>query len=818
MKLHILLTILAIANAQVNQRCTTDDNCHNKASPCSNTNCICDPETLTCKLDLGLECTATRDYCRTGTVCSDGRCLALDGQTCEEGLCVPGGDCLDGVCHASSGLAWDPVNQVYSPCDPICETCLSPSDPLSCLTCSDPEKLAIGGACVCAEGAADSEGQCLPCHPTCETCAVPESRYGCTACILDTMTLISGVCSCPEGMAWSNETSSCESCDASCATCSIPGDPTACTSCTTGTLVNGNCETDGNGNGGVDCSDGTAANDQGVCEPCHISCRTCLAPNNPNRCTSCSRDKRLVGGMCIQYKVKYKKYKRPPSRCPALMANINGVCKCIRGYIGDSQQASTSDRYCLPCDESCLTCYEANNPNACTSCYRGMFLVDGMCSSNPDDPGNGEFLTCSPVCLNCTRANDPEQCTACAMANSLESNGLCFCPAGTYNNTNTCVESCDFPCLECFINNSAICTACPDNLLPLGGTCVCPNGTALATDGECLPCDISCATCIEPENPNACTSCADPRATLINGVCECPDPVMIYNEEGLCECPEGQTEVDGTCNFMACAPGSILVGNECVECEIPHCELCETLTTCAECEPGYYLLNGRCIRCPAHCLTCTSGTVCTACEVGYSLVNGKCVRACPSCCTACTHDIRGNPVCTACLNNFAYVNGECATCSVGIPHCTNCRNCGCIKCANGYYLHNSTSCLSCASAIPNCEICTGPNNCLRCSGGMIFNPAIRECVFQSTPPPEPEPGQCPEGTYKNKLGVCAPCYFNCKTCNGSGMNMCTSCYPNSILYPEIGATWGRCVCRGGHWFDRSQRRCVSTTATTSKPR
>lgn len=813
MKILVFFLTLALTSAQLNQRCTTDDNCHNHAAPCTNTNCVCDPQTLTCRLALGLECTGDGE-CQTGTVCSEGRCLALDGQTCEEGLCVAGGDCVNGVCHATPGFAWDPVSRAYSPCDPMCETCLNPSDPRSCLTCADSDKLPIGGACVCVEGAANGEGLCLPCDPTCLTCAVPESPFGCTACVLDTMTLISGVCFCPEGMAWNEAARNCENCDPSCATCSIPGDPTACTGCVTGTLINGNCTT---GGAVVECPDGTAADGQGVCQSCHHSCQTCIAPNNPARCSSCSRDKRLVGGMCVPYKVKYKKYKRPPARCPQLMASINGVCKCIRGYVGDSLSAGASDSYCLPCDESCLTCYEAENPNACTSCYRGMYLHGGSCTLSPfPQPPTYE---CSPNCLNCTRPHDPNQCTSCAMVNSIQRNGKCVCPAGNYNFTNTCVEPCDFPCLECFINDSSICTACSSNLLALGGTCVCPNGTALASEGECASCDVSCATCIEPDNPNACSSCTDSRATLTNGMCMCPDPLMTYNEAGQCECPEGQVEIENTCVFMSCGPGTVLVDNECVPCSIEHCVNCETPTTCTECEPGYYLLNGRCIRCPTHCLTCTSGTVCTSCQTGYTLSNGKCVKACPACCTSCTYNAIGNPVCTSCLNSFVYVNGACASCSEGIPHCANCRNCACTRCESGYYLHNATSCLSCSAAIPHCEICNGPTVCLRCEAPYTYESSIRQCVLQSVnPEPQPEPGQCPEGTYKNKLGACVSCYFNCKTCMGSGMNMCTSCYPNSILYPEVGGTWGRCVCRGGYWFDKSQRSCVSTTATASKPK
>lgn len=826
MILIVILSTLTLANAQ---SCTTDTSCHFLSAPCTNTNCICDPNTLTCKIALGNSCIpsiGSTDPCETGTVCSGGRCLALHDEDCTEGLCVYRGVCIYGKCRAMPGYAWDPIAQAYKLCDQNCATCFAPNNPSACLSCTDSNKEAIGGVCACLQGASNSAGLCFPCDSTCGTCAIPNNPFGCTSCAQDIMTLISGVCFCPIGMAWNRGTRNCEYCDPSCKTCSIPGNPNYCTSCNTGTLVNGNCITEVPP---VECPYGTAPDANGNCLPCHYSCETCLVPEHSGRCTSCSRSKRLVGGMCVPYKVKYKKYKRPPSCCPSLMASINNVCKCVRGYIGNSLSPSTSDTYCLPCHPSCLTCYEANNPEACTSCFRGLYLVNGKCTTDPL-PLSLPPINCSPVCITCTAPNDPYQCTNCSMTDAIQRNGKCYCPPGTYNNTNVCVEACDFPCSECFIDDSSICTACPEGLLALGGTCVCPNRTALspimplnsgglfASGPRCVACDMSCETCAEPSNPLACTSCNDPRATLTNGECLCPDSAMSYDVRGLCACPPGQIEENGVCLGVPCPPGTFLEDGECVPCEVPNCAVCSTSTTCAECESGFYLQDGLCLECPPYCLSCVAPGYCTVCAPGYVLNNGQCVKPCPACCSSCTFDELDNPVCTSCINNYVYVNGQCATCSEGIPNCANCRNCVCTRCNAGYYLLSPTQCAYCANAIPNCVICNGPDVCLQCRDGFYFNETLRQCLVQPPPTPEPPvPSKCPEGTYKNKLGKCCECHYTCKACIGPGIHMCTKCYPDSILYPVLGTNWGKCICRSGHWFDRKRRCCISTTVSRPPP-
>lgn len=802
--LLLSLYVVVRGQGQLNELCNSDTDCANGVSPCIGTNCICDPLLFRCRLATNQPCTnnGNTNECNTNTICRGGRCLVTDGNTCTADTeCLTNGVCLGGRCRANTGFAWDLVNNVYAACSTECATCFRPNDNTACLTCTDVSKFAYGGLCICFDGAADSTGTCQACDTTCATCAVPGTPFGCTSCALASMTFVSGVCFCPSGTAWNAMTLNCEACDPSCTTCSEPGNANYCTSCSNGIPVNGACD-----GGGVvtPCPNGTAQGPTG-CEPCDTTCRTCLEPSNPNRCTGCYSGYKLVGGTCVP-KVRKGLSKR---RCSSsLMYYINGVCKCKTGYIGDSLEPNVADTYCLPCDASCCTCYAPNNPMACTSCRIGYTLApNGTCVYGDTNGGGGTPVeNCAPECQTCIVPNDNTQCLTCTAAGAIQLNGLCYCPANSFSTGGSCVSPCEAPCAQCYINNPYICTACSNGMLPLGGTCLCPNGTGLGQTNFCVPCHISCATCANGNNSAACLTCTDTRIVPVNGQCVCPDIMQINNFTGICECPGGYIEQDMTCilQSIVCSPGYYFDGTNCVLCTIPGCLNCTSATECLECQPGYYLSNGRCIACPINCLTCSSSSVCTSCAPGYTLnAQGRCVRSCPPCCPTCRYDSMGQVTCLTCLNGYVYKNNQCLACSVGIPNCQTCAGCVCTRCRAGYYKTSAGLCASCSSAIPNCELCSNANTCYRCVSPYYFDATLRRCVLRSS---NGGTVPCPEGTYRNSQGVCVPCHISCRCCSTSGSYGCTKCGVNAI-FKKWGSNRGMCICITGYIFDSYRHGC-----------
>ncbi len=812
MRLFIILLALYIAvrGQSLNSVCTSDTDCINGTSPCTNSNCICDPLILRCRLALDVACT-NGNQCNTNTICSNHVCRAPDSKPCSADTdCLTNGVCLSGFCRASLGYAWDIVNNVYAACHSSCATCFRPADNTSCLNCTDAAKYAFAGLCVCTEGAADSTGTCQACDSTCATCALPASPFACTSCPLSSMTLISGICFCPAGTAWDSATLSCESCDSSCLTCSRPGSASYCTSCTVGAPLNGVC------GGTTTCTDGTAPGDTG-CEACDSSCKTCLAPADPNRCTGCCSGYTLIGGSCMLGHTHTPRCKMCSSK---LMIEINGICKCKQGYIGDSTDVSVSDTYCLPCDSSCQTCYAANNPNACTSCTCGLFLTaSGTCSTSSG--GSTNVTGCASDCKSCIVAGDATECLSCLATGATQLNGFCYCPSNFYSTGGACVSPCQAPCAECYIHDPYICTACSNGMVPLGGTCLCPNGTALAVNGSCLACDISCATCANATSPAACLTCTDTRIVPDNGLCVCPGLMVINSTTGICECPSGYTELDMTCFISSCGPGTFYNGTDCVSCGMTGCLNCTSATVCNECQPGYFLnSNNVCIACPTNCPTCSSATVCTSCVPGYNLNSaGACVKACPACCPTCSYSSTGVVTCLTCLRGFAFKGSQCLACSVGIPNCISCIGCGCVRCRPGYYKNAAGQCVSCASAIPNCQLCVNASLCYQCTPPYFFNVTTKSCSLTSPTPVPPSPPcpvkPCPEGSYRGKDGKCYRCHCSCQSCSGSGNYGCTKCGPNAA-FKRWGTGGGMCVCATGYSLDSSRRGCYRQS-TMSKP-
>lgn len=63
--------------------------------------------------------------------------------------------------------------------------------------------------------------------------------------------------------------------------------------------------------------------------------------------------------------------------------------------------------------------------------------------------------------------------------------------------------------------------------------------------------------------------------------------------------------------------------SECAEC-LPHCQICDSGTTCTNCKFGFYQKNNECFACFHECKTCSDYDICTSCNSKKVLKNSKC--------------------------------------------------------------------------------------------------------------------------------------------------------------------------------------------------
>lgn len=183
----------------------------------------------------------------------------------------------------------------------------------------------------------------------------------------------------------------------------------------------------------------------------------------------------------------------------------------------------------------------------------------------------------------------------------------------------------------------------------------------------CVRCDGSCLTCsITTTN---CTSC------VINGT----NP-YYYNFMCLTVCPDFYY-ANTFYNCLSC--DALNMG----------CKNCSDPTVCVSCDPGYVLLNSRCLTttpdgylnisgvavpCEGECATCSNTlTNCTACR-SLNLFNNTCQSLCPvgtvplnRLCQPCTYP------CSECVN----ITTKCTKCATNsslyllINNCVTAQNC-----------------------------------------------------------------------------------------------------------------------------------------------
>lgn len=212
---------------------------------------------------------------------------------------------------------------------------------------------------------------------------------------------------------------------------------------------------------------------------------------------------------------------------------------CGNGYWSAST-CTVGQRY--SCYAGCKTC-SGGNPNQCTSCPSGTFL---MSESNPNNTNCKGCSSLHPIsngyCTSCTQSS----CSAVTCNSGYKVSGKsCVkisCSAGQYLSGNTCY-SCHVTCKTCTGSSMSNCTSCYDGLELKNGQCIrtsCPEGQYISGiySQSCSDCDPSCKTC-SAGGENNCTSCPS-GSILQNGKCVQGDTIGA--------CPSGTTKSsDGCC-------------------------------------------------------------------------------------------------------------------------------------------------------------------------------------------------------------------------------------------------------------------------------
>jgi hypothetical protein len=781
-----------------------------------NGRCLCgpgtymDPLTETCQKCFFL-CATCENYSTTS-------CL-----TCRSpSSTIPKCDCPSGYYANNSTLLTNPCIA----CHASCLTCKG-DQPTDCLTCKLGARITPNGTCTCPLGKYMSQStfDCLPCDsnsnylecsiasnnctvcknnlspPDC-TCPTPLSNYysssstsgfcfSCwapetTSCTLrnsglfaakscNSPLILNNVSECVCGNGYYYDGSTCATCDALCSTCFGAGKDKCLTisasvpqlllhpqlkviyaqegyehtttnpynvACNTLTL---RCSLVNPQNIPLKCAEGADIASSGLCEckyqykqvtgrnycePCHWTCDSCTAPFIDNGCDWCLNQ--------------------------LMVMNVGGVCKCLNG---DPRDPITG-----LCPKSCPPdCYKCSTSTTCSDCYDQATVVNGRCVCNSGYGFNSHYkcVSCDKNCSTCDPKNYT-QCTSCRIPDQIPPS--CKCPTGRYfDNIEQFCMPCHVRCKECFGTGVNHCSSCNyTGILPIGGLCGCPTGMFWNSSNQCQNCAPMCKECLS--SSTKCIECR-PGATLSNGRCLCPGP-MLSIPSG---CPP---PYNGSCN-LSCLTCSGSTENDCLSCNI-NSYFFEGKCLCL----GSKFMNtslGTCQNCNG-CAKCSyfSGDICTSCGDGafLNVTTSKC---------QCLPNFSGLSSTGGCSTPFTCADKGCAACTDSTPTSP------CLICKSQYAILNNSKCTCpqgmyrdsvglCQYCLPTCYGCTNNTECSECLPPAKLNTTSKLCT-------------CNSSQFINPAGYCLDCHQSCLTCTALHNRGCTTCKPPAVLQPE-----GWCKC------------------------
>ena len=317
---------------------------------------------------------------------------------------------------------------------------------------------------------------------------------------------------------------------------------------------------------------------------------------------------------------------------------------------------------CIVCNKTCLETQFKDIENCnCKNC------------SNEDLGGAGCKKCNKTTCLECDSSkflNSSNKCTSCPQNATCNGKEM-TCKSDYYRKDDTCIKCTDSFGSACTACNKDGCTSCSSGSYATGGSCV-----------SCSTFDTNCTSC----SASGCDKCSSGYA-LKNQKCE-------KNVSCDVNCASGSCGSDGC---TSCRSGYFLYEtNVCLNCNYfdSNCVHCN-YNMCITCTKGYFSSGKRCERCetsllPSHCTDCSGVSTCSNCEDGYYLTSDKSCAPCSSKygsqCSSCNFS-----TCYDC-NGLYYDSsqGKCTSCTCNCATCSMYASCHCYSCKSGYKLVNNS--------------------------------------------------------------------------------------------------------------------------------
>ena len=240
--------------------------------------------------------------------------------------------------------------------------------------------------------------------------------------------------------------------------------------------------------------------------------------------------------------------------CPSGKREVNSTCvDCALSQCGECDTSpSTGLEVCTNCTgyylldgDTCTTCniigcLVCENTTHCKECNDGnATLSNGQCQCNgyyEKPSSDGSCQNCYvPGCSSCQKVTGcmySSDCVICSDARAYIQDGSCYCPTGLYMSGDGHCTTCKvIGCKTCSNHSDEVCVDCIDKEYAVidNGACRCKYNKKSYKDwfmpnffGECGNCNVDgCASCTL--NSSICYQCTDEDASLIDGICVCPD-------------------------------------------------------------------------------------------------------------------------------------------------------------------------------------------------------------------------------------------------------------------------------------------------------